>query len=238
MWQWLKRFPREFVSFILTLARAPFGPLLLLAPIPPVMLSRLDAMSSKVGGLTPADRQGLLAATFLITAGVLAIAVYARGREARRVDILAEAAAQRASEHPERPELAWEAGRAMLTKYVERNLAQVRTIATLTYFVLLAGFGFIGYGLFQAFADPTKLPVSVVSAASGVIVSFVGGSFMLIYRSLLGQSKEYLFVVERLNGVGMAVSILEGLPDDQGALRSTATADLAKTLLTLYGAQR
>jgi hypothetical protein len=160
-----------------------------------------------------------------------------RDKASRAADARAETATQKAIENPEQPKLAWEAGRATLEKYLDRNLGQVRTIATLTYVVMFCGFSLICFGVLQAFSDKTKLPVSIVAAASGVLVSFIGGSFMVIYRSLLLQSKDYLFVLERINGVGMAVAVIESIPDESAQLKHATTAELARTLLTLYGAK-
>jgi hypothetical protein len=160
------------------------------------------------------------------------------GREIKTQQDRLEAATKEANDNPEKPQLAWEAGRATLEKYLNRNLAQVRTIATLTYIVMFGGFGMIMYGLFEAFTDPAKLKVSIVSSASGVLVSFIGGSFLLVYRSLLAQSRDYLIVLERINGVGMAVAVIESIPDENAKLKHETTAELAKNLLTLYGASR
>ena len=160
-----------------------------------------------------------------------------RWKETHASEVRAENATRRSIENPEQPKLAWEAGRATLEKYLDRNLGQIRTIATLTYVVLFCGFSLICFGVLQAFSDKSKLPVSIVASASGVLVSFIGGSFMVIYRSLLLQSKDYLWVLERINGVGMDVAVIESIPEESAQLKHATTAELAKTLLTLYGAR-
>lgn len=93
-----------------------------------------------------------------------------------------------------------------------------------------------GYGIYQAFQAPDKLGVSIVASASGVLVSFIGGSFLLIYRSILEQSKDYVTVLERINAVGMAVQVIASIPDSGQDLKNKTTADLAKQLLGLYAA--
>jgi hypothetical protein len=90
------------------------------------------------------------------------------------------------------------------------------------------------YGLFQVSQNPEKLPVSIVASASGVIISFIGGSFLLIYRSILAQSKEYVTVLERINAVGMAVQVIASIPEANTELKSQTKAELAKQLLSLY----
>ncbi|MFC7514587.1 hypothetical protein ACFQUU_06185 [Herbaspirillum sp. GCM10030257] len=141
---------------------------------------------------------------------------------------------ERALEHPEKPQLAWDLARAKLESYLDRNLSQVRSIYWLTLFVMACGFGFVLYGLMRAFDEPEKLAVSIVASASGVIISFIGGSFILIYRSILSQSRDYVTVLERINAVGMAVQVIENIPDDMAQLKHETTAGLAKQLLGLY----
>jgi hypothetical protein len=124
-----------------------------------------------------------------------------------------------------------------LENYLDRNLAQVRSIYWLTVFVMICGFGFVLYGLYYAFQSAEKLPVSIVASASGVLISFIGGSLLLIYRAVLAQSKEYVIVLERINAVGMAVQVIASIPDSVPDLKNQTTADLARQLLTLYAAK-
>jgi hypothetical protein len=143
---------------------------------------------------------------------------------------------EQARANPEKPQLAWDLARIKLESYLDRNLSQVRSIYWLTLIVMAAGFGFILYGLLQAFQAPEKLlPVAYISSASGVIISFIGGSFLLIYRSILAQSKDYVTVLERINAVGMAVQVISNIPDGNSPLKEQTTAELAKQLLGMYG---
>jgi hypothetical protein len=100
---------------------------------------------------------------------------------------------------------------------------------------MACGFAFILFGLYRAFDDPAKLNVAMVSSASGVIISFIGGSFLLVYRSILASAKDYVTVLERINAVGMAVQVIGNIPDASTELKQGAMADLAKQLLSLYG---
>jgi hypothetical protein len=215
-----------------------FFPLLLLSIVVGVIGFVLDKPSPPSLGMSSAVKT-LLASLVGASSVLFAFASsYRRGYALNIEEDRIEAATQKATENPEKIQFAWVAGRATLEKYLNRNLAQVRTIATLTYVVMFAGFAFILIGLYEAFSDPAKLPVSIVASASGVLVSFVGGSFLLVYRSLLAQSREYLFVLERINGVGMAVAVIESIPEQSAELKHATTAELAKTLLTLYGASQ
>jgi len=86
------------------------------------------------------------------------------------------------------------------------------------------------YGLFQASQNPEKLPISIVASASGVLISFIGGSFLLIYRSILAQSKEYVTVLERINAVGMAVQVIASIPDANADLKEQHNGRIGKTV--------
>jgi hypothetical protein len=177
-----------------------------------------------------------LAGVIGVMAGLIAAGVVSyqglTDQEAREQKI--EKVEQQLREHPEKPQLAWDLARVKLESYLDRNLSQVRSIYWLTLLVMLCGFGFISYGLFQASQNPEKFPVSIVAAASGVLISFIGGSFLLIYRSILAQSKEYVTVLERINAVGMAVQVIATIPEESLELKSQTKAELAKQLLTLY----
>lgn len=177
-----------------------------------------------------------LAGIIGMLAGLLAFGVVAYQslveQEARERKL--ETVEQRVREHPEKPQLAWDLARIKLESYLDRNLSQVRSIYWLTLTVMLCGFGFVSYGLFQASQNPDKLPVSIVASASGVLISFIGGSFLLIYRSILAQSKGYVTVLERINAVGMAVQVIATIPEASIDLKSQTRAELAKQLLTLY----
>lgn len=139
-----------------------------------------------------------------------------------------------AHDNPEKPQFAWELARVKLESYLDRNLKQVNSIFWLTSLVMLSGFSFIMYGLYHAVKNPDKLPVSIVAASSGVIISFIGGSLLLIYRSILAQTKTYVSVLERINAVGMAVHVIESIPNEDTEKKNLSKAELAKQLLTLY----
>ncbi|CAK8717792.1 MAG: hypothetical protein CDV28_11115 [Candidatus Electronema aureum] len=168
----------------------------------------------------------------MITGVATSIASNYTDQRAREEKI--EKVEERFREHPEKPQLAWDLARTKLENYLDRNLSQVRSIYWLTLMVMFCGFGFVLFGLFKAAQNPEKLPVSIVASVSGVLISFIGGSFLLIYRSILAQSKEYVTVLERINAVGMAVQVIASIPDSNGELKHSTTAELAKQLLNLY----
>jgi|GEM_PF-2267040 len=187
-------------------------------------------------GFVYRDLGKTIASVISVIAGLIAIVVsaYQTLLDQRAREQKIETVEERLREHPERPQLAWDLARVKLENYLDRNLSQVRSIYWLTLLVMFCGFGFVMYGLYQASHNPEQLPVSVVAASSGVLISFIGGSFLLIYRSILAQSKEYVTVLERINAVGMAVQVIASIPEASAELKSQTKSELAKQLLSLY----
>lgn len=201
-----------------------------------LVLGALVTVALSRPGLIDRNVAETLGAILGAIAAILAMGVVAYQNllaEQARQNQIAEVE-ERVREHPEKPQLAWDLARTKLESYLDRNLAQVRSIYWLTLLVMVSGFGFILYGIYQAFQSPEKLPVSIVASASGVIINFIGGSLLLIYRSILGQSKDYVTVLERINAVGMAVQVIASIPDSGSELKNQTTAELAKQLLSLY----
>ena len=168
----------------------------------------------------------------------LLIATHQQVAANEKVDQEILAVQAKARENPERPEYAWDLARSKLERYLDRNLYEVRAIFLLTTLVMFGGFSLVVFGLLKAFSAPSDLPVSIVSAASGVLLSFIGGSFLLIYRSVLAQSASYVSILERINAVGMAVQIASTVSDASENLKAETTAALACSLLKMYEPQR
>jgi len=170
-------------------------------------------------------------------AGLGTVAGYVDARTSQRArDKRVEIAEDRFRQHPEKPQLAWDLARAKLESYLDRNLGHGRFIFLVTIAVMTCGFAVVVYGLIYAMDHPDHLPVSIVSSVSGVLISFIGGSFLLIYRSIMRQTKDYVSVLERINAVGMALQVIETIPDSSAEIKHATTAGLAKELLGLYGA--
>jgi hypothetical protein len=141
---------------------------------------------------------------------------------------------QRVKDNPSETQAAWELARVKLESYLNRNLKQVRSIFWLTLFVMMIGFGLIVYGVYEAYGDPARIKASLISSVSGVIVSFIGATFLVLYKATMAQATEYVNILERINAVGMSVNILGSLDDEDTRLKQQALADVAKQLLELY----
>jgi hypothetical protein len=134
-------------------------------------------------------------------------------------------------EHPEKPLLAWELAQRNLQLHIDRNVSQLAAIHRLTLFVMICGFGILLLGLYQSSLSPERLPAALMTSSTGAITVLVGGSFLLVYRSLFSKAGAYVTVLERINAVGMAIQLIGTISDAE--LKDDTTADVAKKLLAL-----
>lgn len=130
---------------------------------------------------------------------------------------------------PDKLEPAWEDARNTLEHYFRRNLNQIKVIFNVAILVMLIGFGFVLWGV--RISIDTGLRIGVVSSASGIITQFIGLTFMLIYRATLSQATQFMAVLERINTVGMAVQILDGMKSEDHKLKDSTRADMIRLLL-------
>src|SRR5262245_16577616 len=168
--------------------------------------------------------------------GAVAVVIYfiQRAKEEVKREEKIEAVERRVQENPGETQAAWELARVKLESYLNRNLAQVRSIFWLTLVVMTAGFILIGFGVYQAFHDAASFKASLLTTASGVIVSFIGSTFLVLYKATMAQAKDYVTILERINAVGMSVQILDTIDAQATALKHQTTADVARQLLAMY----
>lgn len=141
---------------------------------------------------------------------------------------------KKVADHPNEPKLAWDLARIKLESYLNRNISQVRSIFSLSVFVMIVGFGLIIYGSIMVFKDPKNLSGSIVVAIAGLIVNFIGATFLIVYKSVMEQAKDFVNVLERINAVGMSVQIIETIKDSHLQLKEETKAELSKKLIDLY----
>jgi hypothetical protein len=128
---------------------------------------------------------------------------------------------------------AWELARHTLDAYFSRNLTQITSIYRLSVSVLLAGFAIIIWGVFYAVKEPKIVAPASLAILAGVITEFIGATFLFVYRSTIQQAVGYSKTLERINSVGMAVQILNTMPNQvaRDDLKSKTTALLVETLV-------
>jgi glucan phosphoethanolaminetransferase (alkaline phosphatase superfamily) len=178
----------------------------------------------------------ILAAILGVLGGICILGIYAyqsnledneAKEEIRKVE-------NRAKENPNEPTAAWDLARIKLENYLNRNLTQIQWIFIWTVIVMIAGFGIISYGIMRAYDANVTIHASLITTASGLLVEFIGATFLVIYKSTMEQAKDYVNVLERINAVGMSVQILDSISKDETKLQDQTRAEIAKQLLALY----
>jgi hypothetical protein len=124
-------------------------------------------------------------------------------------------AEKRAKENPDKIKPAWDVANSTLSAYFNRNLKQVDWIFRLSVVVMLVGLGLVGVGIFLAYQKPESIAVSIVGGISGIITQFIGATFLFIYKSTITQANKYTETLERINAVGMAMQILDGIGQEE-----------------------
>jgi hypothetical protein len=148
--------------------------------------------------------------------------------ELRQTLVNAKAAAEK---EPEKAKPLWDLSRASLELYIRKNQSQVGSIYWFTLAVMGAGYALVLVGVWRAIGG--TLDVAILTAIAGVITQAIGASFLLIYKSTINQASVYVAMLERINSVGMAVQIVETIPDEGRDLKNKARADLVKEILSL-----
>jgi hypothetical protein len=149
--------------------------------------------------------------------------------EAKRKIEQAEINADKA---PEKAKFAWDLARVKLEAYFDRNLAQVNQVFWLAVTVMIVGFAFVLWGVIVQLAQPRISPTALVAGISGIITQFIGATFLVIYRSTMVQANEFMLILERINTVGMAVQVLDSIPESLPDLKSSSRAEIITLLLS------
>lgn len=159
--------------------------------------------------------------------------VYSKNKRAKRLSEKIHEAESKVNAEPQKAKPAWDLARVTLEAYFNRNLSQIAAIFRLSLFVMFGGFGVIIWGVFQAFHTPSNLLPATVGAVSGIITEFIGATFLFIYRSTIQQAASYSQTLERINSVGMAMQILDTMPEETkpNDLKSMTKASLVELLV-------
>ncbi len=154
------------------------------------------------------------------------IQIYQKRLEAKSNARISEAESK-AEQEPEKAKPAWDLARVTLEAYFNRNLSQVTAIFWLCVIVMFVGFGIIVWGIFLAIqASQSSLP-AIITGLAGVVTELIGATFLFVYRSTMQQAVNYTKTLERINSVGMAMQILDTIPNnakDDGLKNSTKAA--------------
>jgi hypothetical protein len=118
---------------------------------------------------------------------------------------------------------------------LEGNKKQTRTVFRATLTMVAGGFGLMCWAVWAGTVDASKEHVALIGAAGGGIVTFIGGTILVMYRSVVADTRSYVTILERINAVGMAVQILQSLDESNKAARDEARREVARDLLRMYG---
>jgi nitrate reductase gamma subunit len=139
----------------------------------------------------------------------------------------------KAEKEPEKSKHAWDLARVTLESYFNKNLSQVSAIFWLSVIVMFIGFVIIVWGITQAIALPDSTLPTVVTGLAGVITELIGATFLFLYRSTMEQAVNYTKTLERINSVGMAMQILDTIPNNakDDGLKNSTKAIVVKMLM-------
>lgn len=138
----------------------------------------------------------------------------------------------KAEQAPEKARFAWDLARVKLEAYFNRNLSQVNQVFLLAASVMVVGFGFVVFGVVVSLLQPKLTPPALIAGISGIITQFIGATFLVIYRSTMAQANEFMAVLERINTVGMAIQVLDSIPESQLELKNSTRTEIVKLLLS------
>jgi len=143
-----------------------------------------------------------------------------------------EKAEEKAESEPTKAKFAWDLARIKLEAYFDRNLFQVNQVFWLAVVMMMVGFGFVLAAVVMSLNHPQITPAALVAGLSGIITQFIGATFLVIYKSTMAQANEFMSVLERINTVGMAVQVLDSIPDTNAALKDQTRAQIVELLLS------
>lgn len=148
-----------------------------------------------------------------------------------QVNARIEKAEIKAESEPTKVKPAWDLARVKLEAYFDRNLSQVNQVFRLAVAMMAVGFAFVLAAITMSLNHPEVTAASKVAAISGIIAQFIGATFLVIYRSTMEQANKFMSVLERINTVGMAVQVLDSIPESNTALKDKTRAEIVALLL-------
>jgi hypothetical protein len=98
---------------------------------------------------------------------------------------------------------------------------------------MFIGFAIIVGGAILAFRTPNLSTTAIITGIAGVITELIGATFLVIYKSTMQQAISFIKVLERINSVGMAVQIIDTMPDEEKSegLKNNTKAKLVTMLM-------
>ncbi len=166
---------------------------------------------------------------------LLIVSLYTNFRAEKKSQKRIKDAESIAEKEPEKMKPAWNLARITLENYFDRNLKQVTAIFWLCVVVMFVGFIIIVLAIMQAIQAPDGALPPIIAGLAGIITELIGATFLFVYRSTMQQAIKYTKILERINSVGMAIQILDTIPNDAKIenLKDSTKAFVAKRLMNL-----
>ena len=169
---------------------------------------------------------------FLLAPAIVSL-VPARSDSAEAYNERIAEAESKVEAEPEKVRPAWDLARITLEAYFNRNLNQISAIFWLSVVVMIVGFAILVWGIAGAFQSKVTIITAILATTAGIITEFIGATFLFLYRSTIQQGMSYSRTLERINAVGMAMQILDTMPNEtkKDDLKSKTKAVLVELLV-------
>jgi hypothetical protein len=119
-----------------------------------------------------------------------------------------EEAKEQIKNEPNKIKPSWDIAYLTLQQYFEKNLQHINSIYKISINVMIVGFIIIGLGIFISYFGKDK-DISIISISSGILIEFIGATFLIIFKSTIKQALKYTKTLEKINNVGMSMKILD-----------------------------
>ncbi len=126
-----------------------------------------------------------------------------------------EAAQVRVEQNPDKAKPAWDLATVKLEAYLSANLKQINWIFSLSVVVMIMGFVFLTTAIFLTLQNPNFITPAIVAGVGGAVTEFIGATFLVLYRSALEHSTNFIKSLDKTSSVGVAMQILDNISTDK-----------------------
>ena len=121
----------------------------------------------------------------------------------------------RVEQNPDKAKPAWDLATAKLEAYLSANLKQSNWIFSLSVVVMIIGFVFLTTAIFLTLQNPEFTTPALVAGIGGALTEFIGATFLVLYRSALEHSTNFIKSLDKTSSVGVAMQILDNISTDK-----------------------
>jgi hypothetical protein len=126
-----------------------------------------------------------------------------------------EVARVRVEQNPDKAKPAWDLATAKLEAYLSANLKQINWIFGLSVVVMIIGFVFLSTAVFLTLQNPEFITPVIVAGVGGALTEFIGATFLVLYRSAVEHSTNFIKSLDKTSSVGVAMQILDNISTDK-----------------------